>query len=447
MQTHLCKQVSEAFNSEKRDKIEVSPICKLEYLAGDSTARKQSKVSSAMGDSADGGDGAAAFGETADFDKRYRLLMPFDLEWPSLTVQWLPDVLEQEDEDYAVHEIILGTHTTPGEQNYLEVYSVWLPTKASLVEDYNETGDFKGFASNVLVAGKIKLKTKLKHEGDVHRARYMPQHSVLIATKPSSSGDVLLFNTVRDPREPEPDSECYPDLRLRGHDQEGYGLSWNPNLNGHLLSASYDQTICLWDINKTPKVNRILHAKTTYTGHAEKIEDVAWHPEFETMFGSVSQDGMLMLWDTRNRPWKPTHQEQAHDAEANCLSFNPLSEYLLATGSSDNTVAVWDFRNLKIKLHELNWHKDEVFQVQWHPTRKTILASSGSETLMHVWDLSKADQPQSPKDAEDGPPELLFTHRAHTARISDFSWNPNEPFFISSVAEKNVLQVWQAKDL
>ena len=34
--------------------------------------------------------------------------------------------------------------------------------------------------------------------------------------------------------------ECRPDLRLRGHQKEGYGLSWNPNLSGSLLSASDD---------------------------------------------------------------------------------------------------------------------------------------------------------------------------------------------------------------
>lgn len=48
--------------------------------------------------------------------------------------------------------------------------------------------------------------------------------------------------------------KCQPDLKLRGHQKEGYGLSWNPNLNGHLLSASDDHTICLWDINATPQV-------------------------------------------------------------------------------------------------------------------------------------------------------------------------------------------------
>lgn len=38
----------------------------------------------------------------------------------------------------------------------------------------------------------------------------------------------------------DPSGECNPDLRLKGHQKEGYGLSWNPNLSGNLLSASDD---------------------------------------------------------------------------------------------------------------------------------------------------------------------------------------------------------------
>ena len=61
-------------------------------------------------------------------------------------------------------------------------------------------------------------------------------------------------------------------FRLRGHQKEGYGLSWNPNLNGYLLSASDDHTICLWDINATPKENRIIDARTIFTGHTAVVE-------------------------------------------------------------------------------------------------------------------------------------------------------------------------------
>ena len=39
--------------------------------------------------------------------------------------------------------------------------------------------------------------------------------------------------------------------------------------------------------------------------------------------------------------------------------------------------------------------------------------------------------------------ELLFIHGGHTAKISDFSWNPNESWVVASVAEDNILQIWQ----
>lgn len=50
---------------------------------------------------------------------------------------------------------------------------------------------------------------------------------------------------------------------------------------------------------------------------------------------------------------------------------------------------------------------------------------------------------QTEEDAEDGPPELLFAHGGHTAKISEFSWHPSEPWVIASVAEDNILQVWK----
>lgn len=44
-------------------------------------------------------------------------------------------------------------------------------------------------------------------------------------------------------------------------------------------------------------------------------------------------------WDTRsNTTSKPSHSVDAHTAEVNCLSFNPYSEFILATGSADKVL-------------------------------------------------------------------------------------------------------------
>ncbi|CAH8864041.1 unnamed protein product [Trichobilharzia szidati] len=372
----------------------------------------------------------------------YDMVMTHALEWPSLTAQWLPEVTRPEGKDYSIHRLILGTHTSD-EQNHLLIASVHMPNDNAQFDPNSydvERGEFGGFGA---VTGKIDINIKINHEGEVNRARYMPQNPCVIATKTPSS-DVLVFDYTKHPSKPDPSGVCKPELRLRGHQKEGYGLSWNPNTNGYLLSASDDYTICMWDINATPKEGRIIDAQKIFTGHTSVVEDVSWHPIQESVFGSVADDKKLMIWDIRSSSTTcPSHTVDSHLAEVNCLSFNPFSEYILATGSADRTVALWDLRSLKMKLHSFESHKDEIFQVQWSPHHETILASSGTDRRLHVWDLSRIGEEISAEDVEDGPPELLFIHGGHTAKISDFSWNPNDAWVICSVSEDNILQVWQ----
>lgn len=91
-------------------------------------------------------------------------------------------------------------------------------------------------------------------------------------------------------------------------------------------------------------------------------------------------------------------------------------------------------------------HNESVTSLEWHPTEEAILGSASYDRRIIFWDLSRVGEEQSPEDAEDGAPEILFMHGGHTNRISDFSWNKNDPWVVCSAAEDNLIQVWRVAD-
>jgi histone-binding protein RBBP4 len=111
--------------------------------------------------------------------------------------------------------------------------------------------------------------------------------------------------------------------------------------------------------------------------------------------------------------------------------------------AADSVINIWDLRNLTKPIAKLEGgHTDQVLKVEWAPFNESILGSGGADRRVALWDLSRIGQEQSSEDALDGPPELLFLHGGHTAKVSDFSWNAKMDWCIASVAEDNVLQIW-----
>ncbi|KAG9234681.1 WD40-repeat-containing domain protein [Amylocarpus encephaloides] len=379
----------------------------------------------------------------------YDQLLSSALEWPTLTTQWFPDVKEPAGKNHTIHRLLIGTHTSGGKPNYLQIANVHIPKNIAPESlDYNdETGEIGGHGTSAgeRASMRMDIEQKINHPGEVNKARYQPQNPNIIATM-CPDGRVLVFD--RSKHSSIPKGFVSPQAELVGHTMEGYGLSWNPHEAGKLATGGYDSTVRLWDLKQVSPVNNQVKASRVYTHHTATVNDVQYHPTHKPIIGSVSDDLTVQILDVRQAATDRSaiQGERGHDDDVNALAFNPASEWILATASGDKTIGIWDMRNLKDKLHSLEGHDAAVTSLAWHPFEEAVLGSASNDRRVIFWDLSRVGEEQLPDDQEDGPPELLFMHGGHTNHMSDFSWNVNEPWVVASAAEDNMIQIWKVAE-
>ncbi|KAF2871281.1 WD40-repeat-containing domain protein [Massariosphaeria phaeospora] len=373
----------------------------------------------------------------------YDLMYGRALEWPTLTTQWLPDKKPVEGTDMSTHRMILGTHTSSQAQNYLQIAHIEIPDiiYPNYAELNEERGEIGGHG-NAKKPFEFKIVQKINHPSEVNKARYQPQNPDIIASL-CVDGRILVFDRTKHPLIPKNDGSIKAEAELIGHEKEGFGLSWSPLLEGHLVTGNEDTTVKTWDIKSGfSRGNRTISPTASYEVHSATVNDVQYSPLHNFLIGTASDDLTWSVIDTRMATHKVAlYSKQAHADAVNCVAFHPEWEMLMATGSADKTVALWDLRNFEKPSHTFEGHRDAVMGIQWHPHDPTVFASSSYDRRINMWDLSKVGEEQTPEEAEDGPPELLFMHGGFTNRISDFDWNKNEAWVMLAAGEDNQLQV------
>jgi len=155
------------------------------------------------------------------------------------------------------------------------------------------------------------------------------------------------------------------------------------------------------------KGNKTINPTRVFTHHAATVNDVQHHPIQNAWIGTVSDDLTLQVIDTRlKQSDKALMKKEAHMDAVNCIAFHPKWEMIVATGSADKTIGLWDLRNLNMKLHSLEAHTEDVMRLEWHPQEAAILGSAANDRRILMWDMSRIGDEQTQEEAEDGPPEL-----------------------------------------
>lgn len=352
----------------------------------------------------------------------YDMLLSHALTWPSLSVQWFPEAVRNEEAECTVQKLLLSSHTSGQEEEYLQIVTLSLPDMVSdaTVRSLEDGG--YGFGSS-----RVRISQQIPVPKEVNRARYMPGDSRFIATR-TDSPEVCVYDYTKHPSFAK---EASPEVVFRDHTSGGYALLWNHLKEGELLSAGYDGLICSFQLGEGETSTNQICLK-------EEVNDISLSQNTQTLAAALEKHGCVLL-DRRDGSRKTI----APRSSVLCAEFSLADSFLLGLGTKSGSASVWDIRNEREPLHVLSEHGGEVTQIQWSPHFEHVLSTSGTDRRVRIWDLERVGATQTEEEREDGPPELLFVHGGHTDAVSDISWNPHEPWELASVAEDNVLQVWQ----
>ncbi|OMO70796.1 hypothetical protein CCACVL1_18656 [Corchorus capsularis] len=320
----------------------------------------------------------------------------------------------------------------------------------------------------------VKKHKTIIHPGEVNRIRELPQNSKIVATH-TDSPDVLIWDVEAQPNRQPVLGAAFsrPDLILRGHQENAeFALAMCPK-EPFVLSGGKDKSVVLWSIhdhistlalepgatmspgssltstkskggrnNEKPIDGPVIGPRGIYKGHDDTVEDVQFCPSSSQEFCSVGDDSCLILWDARAGSSPAVKVEKAHNADIHCLDWNPHDANFILTGSADNTVHMFDRRNLTSggvgsPVHKFEGHSAAVLCVQWSPDKSSVFGSSAEDGFLNIWDYEKIGKKQDTVGykAANAPPGLFFRHAGHRDKVVDFHWNTSDPWTIASVSD------------
>lgn len=252
------------------------------------------------------------------------------------------------------------------------------------------SGDYAGCV--FIWSDKGKREHQLRqHDGPVSSVRWNSRGNYLLST--GIDGVTILWDI----------GKAAPKFKFTDHNGPVLDCDWRSD--SAFVSCSADKTICLGHTNS--------NSLRQLSGHTGEVNAVRWDPAGRFL-ASISDDCTVKLWNTSA---ECIASAQSHTRGIICLSWsrtgpcteNPELPLMLATGSLDTTVRVWNVQEGVLRcVHTLKHHTHPVVALAFAPDIQPDLLASGSHDRVHIWSV------------KDG--TIVKTFRAPGGGVNSLSW-------------------------
>ncbi|CAD8178221.1 unnamed protein product [Paramecium octaurelia] len=219
--------------------------------------------------------------------------------------------------------------------------------------------------------------------------------------------------------------------QLNGHNEEVYSVCFSPDGNT-LASGSGDKTICLWDaktglqkikleghnigVTSLLVVQMLLYVygmlkrrtKSKLEGHQSAIYSVCFSPD-GTLLASGSRDNSIWLWDIQTGLQKI--RLEGHSDQVQSVSFS-LDGTILVSGSADCSIRLWDVKTGDQKS-KLDGHSNYVCAICFSPDCATLASCSDDNTIC-FWDVQTGQQQSKLEGHSNWVSSIVFSHNGTT---------------------------------